>query len=82
MACIERNGEIANYIVRFGPEGGVQSESTIQPGGIDVAETYNASGLIPRNKYTFNVAAANSNGNGPFSNITVETVLSEGTYIK
>ena len=67
VECIERNGEIANYIVRFGPEGGVQSESTVQSGGIDVAGTYNASGLTPFTNYSFEVAAVNSAGTGPFT---------------
>ena len=67
MACIERNGVIDNYIVRFGPEGGVQSESTVQSGGIDVAGTYNASGLTPFTSYSFEVAAMNSADTGPFT---------------
>ena len=74
VECIERNGVIGNYTVRFGPEGGVQSESTVQSGGIDVAGTYNASGLIPFTRYSFEVAAVNSAGTGPFTaTLTVET---------
>ena len=65
---------IDNYIVRFGPEDGVQSESTVQSGGIGVAGTYNASGLTPFTSYSFEVAAVNSAGTGPFTApLTVET---------
>ena len=74
MVCIERNGVIDNYIVRFGPEGGVRSESIVQSGGFDVAGTYNASGLTPFTNYSFEVAAMNSAGTGPFTApLTVET---------
>ena len=65
--CIERNGDINNYIVRFGPEGGVQSDSTVQSGGIDVAGIYTASGLTPFTNYSFEVAAMNSADTGPFT---------------
>ena len=64
---MERNGVIGNYIVRFGPERGVQSESTVQSGGIGVAGTYTASGLTPFTRYSFEVAAVNSAGTGPFT---------------
>ena len=60
VVCIERNGVIGNYIVRFGPEGGVQNERTVQSGGNDEAGTYNASGLTPFTSYSFEVAAVNS----------------------
>ena len=75
MACIERNGVIDNYIVRFGPEGGVQSERTVQSGGIGVPGTHTASGLNPFTNYSFEVAAVNSAGTGPFTaTLTVETI--------
>ena len=74
VECIERNGIIDNYTVRFGPEGGVQNESTVQSGGIGVPGTYNASGLTPFTNYSFEVAAVNSAGTGPFNpQIIVET---------
>ena len=67
VVCIERNGEIDNYTVWFGPEGGVQSESTVQSGGIDVNGTHTASGLNVSSSYNFSVAAVNSAGIGPFT---------------
>ena len=74
VACIERNGVIENYIVRFGPESGMQNESTVQSGRIGVVGTYNASGLTPFTRYSFEVAAVNSAGTGPFTaTLTVDT---------
>ena len=72
---MERNGVINNYTVRFGPEGGLQSESTVQSGGIGVAGIYTAStGLTPFTRYSFKVAAVNSAGTGPFTaTLTLET---------
>ena len=76
VECIERNGVIDNYTVRFGPEGGVQSENTVQSGGIGVAGTYTASGLTPFTRYSFEVAAVNSAGTGPFT--TTLTLTTNG----
>ena len=62
VECIEQNGVIDNYIVRFGPEGGVQNEQTI-----GTTRTLSVSGLSPSTKYSFTVAAVNSAGTGPFT---------------
>ena len=69
---------IDSYIVRFGPEGGVQNENTVQSGGVGVPRTFTASGLAPFTRYSFDVAGVNSAGTGPFTHggygpITVQT---------
>ena len=79
--CIERNGVIVNYIVRFGPEGGVQSQSTVQSGGIGVAGTYNASGLTPFTNYSFEVAAVNSADTGPFTAALLVVTDEDGEFV-
>ena len=79
--CIERNGVLDNYIVRFGPEGGVQSESTVQSGGIGVAETYNASGLTPFTSYSFEVAGMNSVDTGPFTATLLVVTDEDGEFV-
>ena len=81
VVCIERNGVIDNYIVRFGPEGGVQSESTVQSGGIDVAGTYTASGLTPFTSYSFEVAAMNSADTGPFTAALFVVTDDDGEFV-
>ena len=70
VECIERNGVIDNYIVRFGPEGGMQqSEQTVGS-----TRTHSVSGLSPSTRYSFSVAAMNSVDTGPFTvTLIVET---------
>ena len=66
IECIERNGMITNYTVEFSSLGG-----SVVPGMLMVDERrFTASGLSPFTNYTFRIAGVNSNGTGPFSNIT------------
>ena len=71
VVCIERNGVIDNYIVRFGPEGGVQSEQTV-----GTTRSHSVSGLNPSTRYSVSVAAVNSAGTGPFT--ATLTVMTNG----
>ena len=67
IECIERNGMITNYTVEFSSLGG-----SVIPGVLMVDERrFTASGLTPFTNYTFRVAGINSNGTGPFSDITM-----------
>ena len=67
IECIERNGMITNYTVEFSSLGG-----SVVPGVLIVNERrFTASGLTLFSNYTFRVAGVNSNGIGPFSNITI-----------
>ena len=67
IECIERNGMITNYTVEFS-----SLEGSVIPGVLMVDERrFIASGLAPFTNYTFRVAGVNSNGIGPFSNITM-----------
>ena len=70
IECIERNGMITNYTVEFS-----SLEGSVIPGVLMVDERrFTASGLTPFTNYTFQVAGINSNGTGPFSNVTtIET---------
>ena len=66
IECIERNGEITNYTVVFQEQGGA-----VIPGEVNVMDrTFTASGLTPHTNYTFRVAGVNSNGAGPYINIS------------
>ena len=76
--CIERNGIITNYTVKF-------KEQTIPRevmGQIVEGQTFNASGLTPHTNYSFRVAGVNSNGTGPFTGlfsiVTDEDCMSAG----
>ena len=60
IPCIERNGDISGYIVRYGSQ--TQSVS-----GSSVIET-TISNLTPSTTYNIEVAAVNDADTGPFSN--------------
>jgi hypothetical protein len=63
--CRHQNGEITGYQVRFGEEGGVQSNrfpSGDSSGGMDTL-----SGLTKQTVYTVEVAARTSAGTGVYS---------------
>ena len=67
LVCIERNGVITNYTVIFQEQGGA-----VIPGEVNVMDrTFTASGLTPHTNYTFRVAGVNSNGTGPYTNVTI-----------
>ena len=73
IECIERNGEImiTNYTVVFQEQGGA-----VIPGEVNVMDrTFTATGLSPYTNYTFRVAGVNSNGTGPYTNIS--TILTD-----
>ena len=72
--CIERNGEITNYIVVFQEWDG----ATIS-GEVDMMNrTFTASELTPHTNYTFRVAGVNINGTGPFSDNTIISTAEDG----
>ena len=67
IECIEQNGEITNYTVVFQKQG---TQAVIH-GEVNVMDrTFTASGLTPHTNYTFRVAGVNSNGTGPYTNIS------------
>ena len=66
IECIEHNGMITNYTVKFSSLGG-----SVTPGVLMVNERrFTASGLTPFTNYTFQVAGINGYGVGAFSNVT------------
>ena len=65
MPCIQQNGPIAGYTVRYfathGASKDVQQYKTVRTMDSII------SGLTPNTEYSFEVAAVNVNGTGPFS---------------
>ena len=68
VECIDRNGEITGYSVRYSGGG---STDTMPVSGGDTRQT-TISGLTPSTDYTIKVAAVNSVGAGPYSTGMVE----------
>ena len=68
IECIERNGVITGYTVEYHELGGTRIS-----GGEVVDQTFTLGGLTPHTNYTFSVAGVNSNGTGPFTDVTLLT---------
>ena len=64
IECIERNGVITGYEVRFRRQG---ETGTID--GQQVGRTFMASGLRPFTNYEFEVAGVNDRGSGLFTGV-------------
>ena len=62
IECTQRNGIIT---VEFQEQGGARI-----PGEV-VGQNFTASGLTPATHYTFQLAAVNRNGTGPFTTATI-----------
>ena len=65
--CIDRNGQITAYSVEFGPTVGILTCERV------TAQQFTRDRLTPGRTYTFRVAGVNSNGNGPFVELTLST---------
>ena len=71
VPCIQRNGDITGYSVRYGVlgNGGVETPTMV---GSDVLMT-NLTGLVPDTSYVVQVAGVNGQGVGVYGEITVTT---------
>ena len=72
VQCFNGSGAVTHYLVQYqsmcsGPVQNVTTNGLVQ--------TVNISSLTPKSGYTFQVAAADVNGTGPFS----ESITLEGT---
>ena len=74
--CIDRNGDITGYSVRYGVEETAEGDRTVKMAtGDSSGGMYTISGLSPATVYTVEVAAVNSADTGVYSiPITVVTV--------
>jgi len=75
--CIERNSNIAGYVVRYTPPSSSGNDSVMVAGTGDAGGMVTIDGLTPSTQYSIQVAAVNSGGNvGFFSTaLSVETLL-------
>ena len=69
VECTECNNEITDYTMVLQEQDGAEI-----PGEVNVMDrTFTASGLTPHTNYTFTVAAVNSMGTGPLSEVLLTT---------
>ena len=78
--CIHRNGDITGYSVRYGVQGSVKRDRTVEnvTGSSDDVTGTTISGLAPNTSYVIEVAAVNGNGTGPYSDPMYWTTSVEG----
>ena len=73
VECIDRNGGITGYSVRYSGGGSTQ---TMPVSGADVTETA-ITGLTPSTEYSVQVAAVNGAGTGEYSSSQSRLTLGE-----
>ena len=74
VPCIQRNGDITGYSVRYGVLGNEGMETPTMEGS-DILMT-NLTGLVPDTSYLVQVAGVNGQGVGVYGEITVTTTQS------
>ena len=72
VACLQQNGEITRYNIRYS-ESSLIMATTLTP-------SFTGSLLFPGTSYTFEVAAVNSEGTGPYEQHVVTTTIPTGIY--
>ena len=66
--CIYRNGDITGYSVRYGVQGSVEGDRTVEmASGDSSGGMYQISGLSAATVYSIEVAAVNNAGTGDYS---------------
>ena len=73
VSCIDHNGDITGYTVRYSGGGSTQ---TMAVSGADVTET-TISGMTASTEYSVQVAAVNDAGTGEFSSSQSRLTLGE-----
>ena len=75
VECINRNGEITGYTVRYAVQGNRSTQTvTVSGGGATQTIIF---GLTPSTNYSIEVAAVNNVGTGVYSNVIFH--LTQGT---
>ncbi len=68
VECADRNGDITSYSVRYGPSFTPRSVETISD------RTFSVGGREIGTSYSFEMAAVNRHGVGPYSTIIMVTI--------
>ena len=79
LSCVDRNGEITGYRILYGTTTPLDQTEMIT-GTSSSDRTFTASGLVPLTTYMFRIAAVNSDGVGPYSDVESITTATQSTY--
>ncbi len=75
VVCLQRNSPITSYNIRY-------TETSITTGRLSTTETsFVATSLFPGTSYTFEIAAANKDGDGPYQQFIASTHSPTGKII-
>ena len=74
VECADRNGDITSFKVRYGPSS-IPSDRSIKTISNPNSRTFSVGGREIRTSYSFEVAAVNSNGTGPYSTTTIMVTI-------
>ena len=73
--CLQQNSPITSYKIRY-------TETSITTGPITTTDTsFVATSLFPGTSYTFEIAAVNKEGDGPYQQFTASTQSPTGMII-
>ncbi len=74
VECADRNGDITSYSVRYGPSPTPSSDRSLETISDPNSRTFSVGGREIGTNYSFEVAAVNGHGIGPYSTIIVMTI--------
>ncbi len=81
VECADRNGDITSYSVRYGPSSTLSSDRIVETISDPNSRTFSVGRLLIRTDYSFEMAASNRHGIGPYStNLRVITSVPSGKY--
>ncbi len=74
VECTDRNGDITSYSVRYGPSSTPSSDRSVETISDPDSRTFSVVGREIGTSYSFEVAAVNGHGSGPYSTTIVMTI--------
>ncbi len=74
VECADRNGDITSYSVRYGPSSTPSSDISVETISDPNSRTFSVGGREIGTSYSFEVAAVNGAGIGPYSTIIMVTI--------
>ncbi len=74
VECGDRNGDITSYSVRYGPSSTPSSNKSVETISDPNSRTFSVGGREIGTSYSFEVAAVNGHGIGPYSTTFMVTI--------
>ncbi len=75
VECADRNGDITSYSVRYGPSSTPSSDRNVETISDPNSRTFSVGGREIGTIYSFEVAAVNGHGIGPYSTTIIMVTI-------